>query len=114
MKEKTLLQASLIMVLAGLIFLYFYAEEADLPMVEKLNTMLPEEKVRLQGIIWRLRQQDKVAFIELQGERIETMDVVLFTDEDLYVQEGDVVEIKGTVEEYQGKKEVVATRLMKK
>ncbi|MDO8656538.1 MAG: OB-fold nucleic acid binding domain-containing protein [Nanoarchaeota archaeon] len=114
MEEKTLLQVSLIMVLLGLTFLYFYAQEVQIPTAQQLGNLPPEEEVRLQGVISRVSQQDRVAFIELQGERVETIDVVLFADEDVYLQEGDYVEITGTVEEYQGKKEVIASKIVKK
>lgn len=102
------------MVLVGLAFLYFYAEEVQLPNAQKLDNIAPEEKVHLQGIISRLNQQDKVVFIELQGERIETTNVISFTDEELYLKEGDMVDIIGTVEDYQGKKEVIASHIVKK
>lgn len=114
MKEQTILHLSIIMVLAGLAFLFFYAEEVELPTSSQLENIVPEEKVQIQGIISRLSQQDKVAFIELQGERVETMQAVLFPDEDLYLQEGDYVEIIGTVEDYQGKREVIASTITKK
>ena len=114
MEEKNLLQISIIMVLLGLAFLYFYAEEVEVPTSSQLGNIAPEEKVQIQGIISRLNQQDKVAFIELQGERIETMEVVLFADEEVYLREGDYVEIMGTVEDYQGKKEVIASQIIKK
>ncbi len=114
MKERTILQISIIMAIIGLAFLYFFAEEIELPTAQQLENIAPEEKVRIQGIIGRLSQQDKVAFIELQGERIETMDVILFTDENIYLHEGDYVEIIGTVEDYRGKKEVVASKIVKK
>jgi len=114
MEEKTILQASIIMVLLGLAFLYFYAEEVEIPTAAPLENIAPEEQVRIQGVISRVSRQDKVAFIELQGERIETIDIVLFAEEDIYLREGDYVEIEGTVEDYQGKKEVVASRITKK
>ncbi len=114
MEEKTLLQASVIMVLLGLTFLYFYAGEVEMPTASQLENIAPEEKVQIQGVISRLSQQDKVAFIELQGERIETMDVVVFTAEEAYLQEGDYVEIEGTIEDYRGKKEVIASQITKK
>jgi len=102
------------MVLVGLAFLYFYAGEVEMPTTSQLSNTAPEEKVQIKGIISRVSQQDKVAFIELQGERIETMNVVLFADEEAYLQEGDYVEIVGTVEDYQGKKEVIASQIIKK
>lgn len=114
MEEKNLLQVSIIMVLVGLAFLYFYAGEIEMPISSQLENTAPEEKVQIRGIISRLSQQDKVAFIELQGERIEAMKVVLFADEEAYLQEGDYVEIIGTVEEYRGKKEVIASYITKK
>ncbi len=114
MEEKNLLKASIVMVLLGLTFLYFYAGEVQMPAAERLDNLLPEEKVQIQGIISRISQQNKVVFIELQGERVETMQAVLFPDEELYLQEGDYVEIVGTVEEYQGKREVIATKITKK
>lgn len=109
-----MLQISIIMILAGLAFLYFYAEEMELPASSWLENLAPEEKVHIQGMIQRINQQDKITFIELQGERIETMPVVLFADEEVYLQEGDYVEIIGTMEEYKGKKEVIASRIVKK
>lgn len=114
MRERTLLQISIVMIIVGLAFLYFYAEEVEVPAAERLAALLPEEKVKIHGIISRINQQDTVAFIELQGERIETVDVILFAGEELYLQEGDYVEITGTVEEYQGKKEVIASSITKK
>lgn len=114
MQEKTLLQVSVLMLLVGLTFLYFYAEEISLPTSSQLQNLPPEEKVRVQGTISRINQQEKVAFIELQGERIETMEVVLFSDENLYLQEGDYVEILGTLENYRGKPEIIASQITKK
>ena len=114
MNEKTILQISLIMIILGIAFLFFYAEEVEIPTAQQLDNIPPEEKVRVQGIITTVSKQGKVAFLQLQGERVETMNIVLFPDQDLYLQKGDYVEIIGTVEDYQGKKEVVASKITKK
>lgn len=102
------------MIFFGLIFLFFYAEEVELKSVARIDSELPEEEVRISGRISRLSDHDKVMFLELQGERIETIDVILFKEEDLFLHEGDYVEITGTVEEYEGKKEVIASKVVLK
>jgi len=110
--EKTLLKISLITTILGLVFLFFYAEQFDLRALETAD--LPEEKVQLKGIIKTLQMKDKVAFMVIEGERVETTPVVVFPPEELFLQAGDYVEVVGTVEEYQGKKEVVASSVVLK
>ncbi|MEK6950471.1 MAG: OB-fold nucleic acid binding domain-containing protein [Nanoarchaeota archaeon] len=112
MNEKTLLKISLAATILGLAFLFFYAGQFDLRALEKVN--LPEEKVQLQGRIKSLQMKDKVAFMVVEGERVETTPVVIFPPEELFLNVGDYVEIVGTVEEYQGKKEVVASSVVLK
>lgn len=112
MNQKNLLRVSLAVTLLGLVFLFFYAGQFDLRTVENIN--LPEEKVQLAGTIKSLSMKDKVAFMEVEGEKIETIPVVLFTPEELFLKTGDYVEIVGTMEEYKGKKEVIASSVVVK
>ncbi len=114
MQEKTLFKVSLLLAFLGLAFLFFYAEEVDLKVVENLDNSLPEETVKLRGVVQSINKQEKVLFLNLEAERMETMDIVVFPEEELFIQEGDYVEITGTVEEYQGKKEVIASTIIKK
>ncbi len=114
MEEKTLFVVSLVIAVLGLLFLFFYAEEVDIRSVGQLDTALPQEQVLVQGIVTRMGGNDKVLFLEIAGERVENIEVIVFKEEDIYLQEGDYVEITGTVEEYQGKKEVVASTVVKK
>ena len=108
MQEKTIFKTSIIVTLLGLSFLFFYAEEVDLKNVARIDSELPEESVTMQGVVKRVQQSEKVIFLELEGERVETVDVLLFTSEEIYLKEGDFVEVSGTVEEYEGKKEIIA------
>lgn len=114
MQEKTLIKVSVLMVIVGLFFLFLYAEKVPLKPVQQLDSYKPEEKVLMTGTINRVSSKDKVTFLELEGERIETNDVIVFPDEELFLQQGDYVEISGTVEEYNGKKEVIASKIVKK
>jgi len=38
----------------------------------------------------------------------------LFKDSEIFLEEGDYVEVTGTVEDYNGKKEVIANKVVKK
>ena len=114
MNEKTLLKVSVVIALLGLSFLFLYSEEVDLKSVERIDSAIPEETVELKGTVNRVSVSDKVIFLEIEGERVEKTDVILFTDQDIFIKDGDYVEISGTVEEYEGKKEVIANSIVLK
>ena len=103
MQEKTILKVSVIIIVIGLVFLFLYAGEIDLKSINNLDEALPEEQIEMKGIITRLSVNDKVAFIELEGSQVVKTDVILFNDRDVYLSEGDYVEISGTVEVYNNK-----------
>ena len=114
MQEKNILKVSLIVVLIGLAFLFFYAEEIDLKAINNVDESNAGETVKLTGTITKLSTSDKVAFIELEGQQVIKTDVILFSSENIYLQEGDYVEISGTVEEYNNEKEIIANKIVKK
>ncbi len=111
MNEKIILKISLIIVVLGLVFLTFYSDGVELKAVERIDSALPEQEIKLKGIINRLTTTEKVSFIELEGQKVEKTKVILFPDGDIYLKEGDYVELSGTVEEYQGEKEVIANKV---
>ena len=112
MNEKTIVRFSLLMILIGLGFLYLYADELELPALENLDSHPLQEKVRMHGTITSLQKSQKALFLQVQGERIETMDIIFFPQEEPFLKEGDKVEVVGQVEEYQGKKEIVADKVI--
>src|SRR3989338_8548091 len=114
MDEKTLLKISIAVVIVGMIFLFLYAESIDLPVSSNLGTLPASEMVKVKGIVRSVKTFDKVAFVQLDAERMEKMDILLFQDKNLFLKEGDYVEVEGTVEEYQGKKEVIADKIVLK
>lgn len=114
MQEKTLYQVSFSLVLVGLLILLFYADNLNLEAVTHLDEVKSSEPIKLQGKITQLTTKDKALFLQLEGQTAITTDVVIFANEELFLQEGDNVEISGTIEEYNGKKEVVASKVVKK
>jgi aspartyl/asparaginyl-tRNA synthetase len=114
MQEKQLIKISLIVASVGLLILLFFAEGFELVAINNIENIENEQEVKLQGVITRLTQSDKVVFIELEGEQIVKSDVILFPDEEIYLQEGNYVEITGTIEEYNNKKELIANEIVLK
>ena len=114
MKESTIFTISLVLTIIGLGFLFLYAEEVDLGKVENLDAYQPTQTVKLQGTVGQLRVSEKALFLQVAGQRTETIDVIFFPKEEVFLQEGDNVEVTGQVEEYQGKKEVIAQKVVAK
>ena len=108
------MQVSLAVTVIGLFFLFFYAEEMEVLTPEKLDQLPLSKEVKLKGTISRLNVGEKATFITLEAERTETATVILFSEEDTALREGDYVEIVGTVEEYNGQKELLASKVVVK
>ena len=114
MDEKQLIKISIFVALMGLLTLFFYADNFDLKKVENFDNVKVEETVKIEGEVTKLSFQEKVAFIEIEGQQIIKTDVVLFNDKDIFIKEGDFVVITGDVEEYNNKKEIIANEIMLK
>jgi len=88
------------------------SEEINIDTIQSLEQIPTEQTVRIAGIITKLRQAEKAYFLQVEGQETTTMDIIFFPDEDLFIEEGDYVEVLGDVEEYQGKKEVIASSII--
>jgi len=111
MQEKTIYRVSVIITILGLIFLFFYAEEVKLGKIDTIENLPAQEKVVMQGIVTKLTNIDNAIFIEIEGSRVEKTSVIVFNDQELFLKEGDRVEISGLVEDYNGKKEIIASKV---
>tara|TARA_Y100000310_G_scaffold242934_1_gene247202 strand:- start:1340 stop:1669 length:330 start_codon:yes stop_codon:yes gene_type:complete len=103
---------ALIVTIIGLISLFFVSEGINTPLVTHLEGSF--EDVTVEGEIIRLADKDNVKFLEIDGCKQERLDLVVFSDEDIYVQEGDYISASGSIEEYKGKKELIVDELIVK
>ncbi len=112
MQESHLKQAALIITLLGLSLLYIYSEEADLKLTpESINQLPSTSKITLQGKIIKLEHTPKGTFLTLEAQRQETTDILIFHPESIYVKQGNTVLVQGTIEEYNGKKSIIADKI---
>ena len=113
MQEKRMFRISVLMMVMGLVFLYFYAQEVDLKEVQKVDQGMVDETIKLFGQIEKINVAEKVTFIELINvEKIGNTKVILFSEEELFIKKGDYVEISGKVEEYNHQQEIVADKIV--
>ena len=110
MKETTLLKIALICSLIGLIILYFISSKIE---IKDYKPNLVNENigtdVKLEGIVTKISDKGSVVFIEVSQQN--PMTVVLFTNDNINLKNGDNVEVIGEVQEYNGKNEIIAQKI---
>lgn len=112
MQEDSVKKIAIIVTILGLLFLFIYAEEVELQKVETIDNIPVEENVKISGKISKLVKNNNTYFLVIEGKKIEMMDIILFPKEEIYLKEGQFVEVEGVVEEYLGKKEIIASRIV--
>lgn len=110
MKESTLLKIALACSFIGLFVLYFISTKIEVTNYKpNLLSANAGEDVKLIGTITKVTDREDVVFIEVSQQN--SVAVVLFTDNDVKLSEGDNVEIFGEVQEYNGKEEIIAQKI---
>jgi DNA/RNA endonuclease YhcR with UshA esterase domain len=113
MKEKTLFKIALICSFLGLIGLYFISDRISIDRIN-INEIGEEDlgkEVKIIGKIERVTNTDKVVFLEISEMKTESISVILFKDRDVELKEGSYVEIEGEIDEYNGEREVIASKI---
>ena len=114
MQDKTLLKISVICSLVGIIVLFLIADNLNLSTTEisKIQQSELGKQVKITGKIESLSETDTLMFLTVGQEKIETVSVVLFKDSDIALEKGDNIELTGTLEDYEGKREILANRIV--
>ena len=116
MHEGLLLKIAIICSLIGVVGLYFVSGhiKIDEVSIDKLDYKEIGKSVKISGTIERVSDIGKVMFLEVGQEKVETVTVVLFKDSFIDLSKGDFVEISGEIEDYKGKREVIANSVVVK
>jgi DNA/RNA endonuclease YhcR with UshA esterase domain len=110
MDESFLLKIALVVSVLGIIFLYLISTQIELndTTIEKITSGSVEDKVSVTGLVTSVKQSGKTTFITLS--QTNNVDVVVFS-KDVNAAAGDNVKITGRVQDYNGKKEIIADRV---
>ena len=111
MQEKHIFQASLIVTLLGLTFLYFYTDEFDTKVIPSLKPNKISQQITILGKITKITPTDKATFLQIEGQHIETANVILFKKDNIFLPEGAYAQITGTVEEYEDQTIILAQKI---
>lgn len=111
MDESLLLKISLATSLIGLValFLVTYSVRPHDTLLQKINELDEGEDVRVTGVVSKINQREKIAYIDIAYPESRTATV--FTTADLKLQKGDFVEITGEVSEFKGEKQLIAQEI---
>ena len=113
MNEKILLKIALICSLVGLFILFIFS--GSISIEEKDISKIKQEDiggdVKVIGTVNKVTNMDKVAFLDISQEKIEDITVVLFKDKNITLLPGMKVEITGSVEDYEGEKEIIGNKI---
>ncbi len=111
MNEKTLLKIALIITILGLVFLVILSQliKVGESPIAKITKEALEEDVKLTGKITKMSETNNTIFLQIQSQ--DSISVIVFRDETVDLRQNDVVEIEGTVEDYQGNLEIVANKI---
>ncbi len=110
MDQKKLEKISIIVVLAGLIFLYIIANDIT-PNILPETKIDPTKTVTITGIVQNSKQVEKALFLTIDAERREETNVIIFSSEPIGVKMGDHVEITGTTQIRNSKEEIIADEI---
>ena len=105
MKENTLLKIALAVGVLGIVVLFVLSQQISIDegVISRLDEMI-DDSVILTGSVIGVNQLDSVTFIMLQKDEIVT--VVLFGKTPM-LEIGDLVQVRGTVTEREGKAEII-------
>ncbi len=111
MKEKTLFKIAIVCSVIGLIGLFFVSEQITVKEIDvgKITDSDVGKEVRVIGRVERVSDTEKVMFLEVGQEKVESVSVVLFKeDKGIRLKEGDYVELLGELDEYKGEYSIIA------
>ena len=111
MKEKTLFKIALVCSVIGLAVLFFVSDNISIDSVDvsSLDSTDIGHEVKVIGSVSKVSSTDKVVFLTVGQQKVEDVSVVLFKDSsDILIKKGDVVELVGTVDDYEGSINIIA------
>ena len=112
MEEKTLLRIALITSLFGILILLIILDKIDVSdsNIDAINETFLDRHVKIKGEIIGIAETPGLYIINIKDDT-GSMGVIVFKEDKLELEKGNIVEIEGQVTEYQGKMEIIAKKI---
>lgn len=113
MDDRTLTRISLIGSILGVALLFLISGNISVTekTIAQLDSVPEGQEIEVKGIVMRVSDKDKVAFLDVAQQRTDKVTVVLFKDRNITLHEGEFVTVVGSVDEYNGKKEIMGNKV---
>ncbi len=114
MKESTLFKLALAVSLIGILALLVIVEKTEIPLI-KINSIENNNEegiIKIKGTIESIKETPGLYILKVKDET-QSIDVIVFKEDKLNFTRGNLIEIEGTIQEYQGKNEVIAKRVVR-
>ena len=113
MDDRTQLRIALIGSIVGIAILFIFQGHFSVSQqtIDRLDQLPQGKEIEVTGLVKRATDAGKVMFLEITQQKMETVTVVLFKDRNLTISEGDIVAVTGSISDYQGKQEIVGSRV---
>jgi RecJ-like exonuclease len=109
MEDKVLFRLALICSFLGLGVLLMIYDRVDLPLTDFSN--LEDGYVKVEGEIGSVYTNPGMYILKLTDGN-GTLSVVVFSENRIGFERGDVLEVEGELEEYKGDKEIIASKIL--
>jgi pyrimidine operon attenuation protein/uracil phosphoribosyltransferase len=111
MNDKTLLKLSLICSLCGVVILFLISPMIKTPYrsISEINSLESSDSVKLQGVVTNIKELNNTVMIDVA--QLNNITVVVFSS-NIQVYRGDYIEVTGTVQDYEGKKGLIADKII--
>lgn len=112
MKETALLKVSLIVSLLGILLLLFIVQKIDVSpsIISQIDQNTAGSTATITGIVSEVTTSNKTVIFNVA--QLDKMMVVVF--DNISLQKGDYVEVTGKIQEYNGKPELIADKIVLK
>ena len=81
--------------------------------ISKIENEKIGKSIKIIGRVGRVTDTGKMIFLEVEQEKTEQVTIILFKPGDITLTQGEYVEIVGEIDDYNGKKEIIANRVKK-
>lgn len=112
MEEKRLLELALFCSTIGIFIILIIAERIEVNTIdiEKINSSLYENEVKVVGEVSKLTETPGLLILEIK-DATGSIKTIIFKEDDLKIKKGSFVEVKGTVKEFKGETEIDASEI---
>ncbi len=112
MEEKTLFKVALSLSLIGILIILIIAEQDTVRTkdIAIIKTLQLETKVKIKGTITKITDTPTLLILEIK-DQTDKIKSIVYKEEEIDIQKSNMVEIIGTLKEYQNELEIEVSQI---